>query len=143
MDSTPEDAGAKSVEDSNTAAEGGDSKANGTASNKFTPPERTADGKAVVCPQCTLHNPLGAREREACGYPLKAPSPKKPAQAEERKKKAEEGKQQAMKDIEQSLPIFLEFIWEISAQDIEKTVADVTKLYLRDVSVPWIIRMRR
>ena len=48
-----------------------------------------------------------------------------------------------MKDMENILPLILDLIWQFSQQDIETTVQKVTKLFLEDVSVPWIIRFRR
>lgn len=55
----------------------------------------------------------------------------------------QEKKAKALADVEQTLPVFLEVIWDLSEQDIEQTVAHVTKMLLYDVSVPWIIRIRR
>eukprot|EP00392_Amoebophrya_sp_AT5.2_P014195 g14337.t1 len=63
--------------------------------------------------------------------------------AEEREKRKHEKRQAAVREMEQSLPIFLEIIWELSASDIESTVQNVCKLFLYDVSVPWILRIRR
>ncbi|CAD7955356.1 unnamed protein product [Amoebophrya sp. A120] len=80
-----------------------------------------------------------------------AQAPSKPAltpEEEAKKKQQQERKKQerkaaAAREMEQSLPIFLEIIWEFSASDIESTVASVCKFFLYDVSVPWILRIRR
>merc|ERR1719499_409488 len=45
--------------------------------------------------------------------------------------------------LEESLPTFLETVWEISRVDIEDTLQRVCGKLLKDVSVPWQIRHRR
>lgn len=45
--------------------------------------------------------------------------------------------------LEDSLPIFLQTAWEMSALDVESTGRIVCEKLLKDVSVPWQIRFRR
>lgn len=55
----------------------------------------------------------------------------------------EEAARQTMSSLEDSLPVFLQTIWDISAVDIEGTLRHVCRKVLKDVSVPWQIRWRR
>merc|ERR1712183_880997 len=71
----------------------------------------------------------------------KAETERKKAEASSEAKAAKS--KAAMQHLENSIPLILEVLWEVSAKDIEATLEVVTKLYLRDVSVPWIIRSRR
>lgn len=48
-----------------------------------------------------------------------------------------------MASLEGSLPIFLQTAWEMSALDVESTAQTVCNKLLKDVSVPWQIRLRR
>mmetsp|Transcript_66134 Transcript_66134/g.175253 ORF Transcript_66134/g.175253 Transcript_66134/m.175253 type:complete len:862 (-) Transcript_66134:265-2850(-) len=48
-----------------------------------------------------------------------------------------------MASLEGSLPIFLQTAWEMSALDVESTARAVCNKLLKDVSVPWQIRLRR
>merc|ERR1712187_310461 len=50
---------------------------------------------------------------------------------------------QTMGSFEESLPLFLQTAWEISAIDIEKTLRHVCDKVLKDISVPWQLRHRR
>merc|ERR1711953_940621 len=50
---------------------------------------------------------------------------------------------QAMASLEDSLPVFLQTIWDISATDIESTLRKVCDKVLKDISVPWQLRHRR
>jgi curved DNA-binding protein CbpA len=45
--------------------------------------------------------------------------------------------------LEESLPMFLQAIWDYSAIDIENTVSHVCNKVLKDISVPWQLRVRR
>ncbi|CAK0833062.1 unnamed protein product [Prorocentrum cordatum] len=45
--------------------------------------------------------------------------------------------------LEESLPVFLQAIWDISALDIESTTRSVCEKVLKDCSVPWQLRHRR
>lgn len=62
---------------------------------------------------------------------------------EECQEKKDEGAKQAMASLEESLPVFLETIWHVSAVDIENTLRKVCDKVLKDISVPWQIRYRR
>merc|ERR1712050_300912 len=55
----------------------------------------------------------------------------------------EEAAKQTMTSLEDSLPVFLQTIWDISALDIESTLKSVCDKTLKDISVPWQIRHRR
>lgn len=58
----------------------------------------------------------------------------------------EQGAEQAAAQrasLEESLPVFLQTIWDVSAVDIENTISAVCNKVLKDVSVPWQIRERR
>lgn len=57
--------------------------------------------------------------------------------------KKEEAAKAAMAQLEDSLPVFLQTIWDVSAIDIESTLRKVCDKVLKDVSVPWQIRYRR
>jgi len=59
---------------------------------------------------------------------------------EDNRKKREEMMQET---LGRNLSWFLDLIWHVVESDIDKTLQQVTKLYLYDVSVPWIIRIRR
>ena len=48
-----------------------------------------------------------------------------------------------MASLEGSLPIFVQTAWEMSALDVESTARAVCNKLLKDVSVPWQIRLRR
>merc|ERR1711968_180189 len=63
--------------------------------------------------------------------------------AEGRGEDDNETKQQTMSSLEDSLPVFLETIWDMAVVDIESTVRVVCKKLTKDVSVPWQIRVRR
>merc|ERR1712217_782692 len=58
-------------------------------------------------------------------------------------KEKEEAARQTMTSLEDSLPVFLQTIWDISAVDIENTLRSVCDKVLKDMSVPWQIRHRR
>jgi len=45
--------------------------------------------------------------------------------------------------LEDALPLLMETAWSICQVDIEQTVKAATKMTLKDISVPWQIRMRR
>merc|ERR1711972_1201501 len=64
------------------------------------------------------------------------------AEGEDQDKK-EEAARQTMNSLEDSLPVFLQTIWDVSAVDIETTLRNVTDKVLKDISVPWQIRHRR
>merc|ERR1712039_977035 len=57
--------------------------------------------------------------------------------------KKEEAARQTMSSLEDSLPVFLQTIWDVSAVDIETTLRQVCDKALKDISVPWQIRFRR
>lgn len=57
--------------------------------------------------------------------------------------KKEKAQREALSSLEESLPIFLQTIWDISALDIETTLKHVCEKVLKDISVPWQIRFRR
>jgi hypothetical protein len=52
-------------------------------------------------------------------------------------------RQNVLQGVEESLPLFLQAIWDINVLDIEKTVRNVCDKVLKDVSVPWQICYRR
>merc|ERR1719217_355211 len=54
-----------------------------------------------------------------------------------------EMEQSTRASLEESLPMFLETIWDVSAVDIESTVSHVCNKVLKDISVPWQLRVRR
>jgi len=60
---------------------------------------------------------------------------------------SQEQKEKAQRDtlssLEDSLPVFLQTIWDVSAADIESTLRRVCDKVLKDISVPWQIRLRR
>ncbi|CAD7927354.1 unnamed protein product [Amoebophrya sp. A25] len=94
-----------------------------------------ADQKTSVPDEAFSNVQLGEK-----GGDKKKLTPEEQAKKQEEKKKRREA---AVKEMENTLPLFLEIIWELSASDIETTVGMVCKLFLYDVSVPWIIRFRR
>jgi len=51
--------------------------------------------------------------------------------------------QEAMKNVEAHLPVFLQAAWEMSVLDLENVLKRVCKLLLSDTSVPWQIQYRR
>merc|ERR1719198_546298 len=57
--------------------------------------------------------------------------------------KKDEATRQAYASLEESLPVFLQMIWDISAIDILNTLQEVCNKCLKDISVPWQIRYRR
>lgn len=57
--------------------------------------------------------------------------------------KKEEAARQAMHSLEESLPVFLQTIWDVSVVDIETTTIHICDKALKDISVPWQIRHRR
>jgi len=57
--------------------------------------------------------------------------------------KKQEIEQLTRNSIEESLPMFLQAIWDVSAVDIENTVSHVCNKVLKDISVPWQLRLRR
>mmetsp|Transcript_59018 Transcript_59018/g.111184 ORF Transcript_59018/g.111184 Transcript_59018/m.111184 type:complete len:946 (+) Transcript_59018:59-2896(+) len=57
--------------------------------------------------------------------------------------KKEEAVRETMSSLEDSLPVFLQTIWDLSAIDIESTLKHVCSKVLKDISVPWQIRYRR
>lgn len=65
------------------------------------------------------------------------------AHAEEDQEKKEEATREMLASLEDSAPIFLQAIWDISASDIEQTVRLVCDKILKDRSVPWQLRFRR
>merc|ERR550525_1308662 len=64
-------------------------------------------------------------------------------QKEEDQEKKEEAARKTMSALEDSLPVFLQMIWDVSQFDIESTLRHITDKVLKDVSVPWQIRYRR
>lgn len=64
-------------------------------------------------------------------------------ESEQSKEKKEQVAKETMTSLEDSLPVFLQTIWDISAVDIESTLRRVCDKVLKDVSVPWQIRHRR
>merc|ERR1719282_1687210 len=52
-------------------------------------------------------------------------------------------KRRRQKKIEESLPVFLQTIWDCSVLDIESTLRQICNKALKDISVPWQIRHRR
>lgn len=65
------------------------------------------------------------------------------SQIEEDQEKKEEAQRQTMTSLEDSLPVFLQTIWDVSVVDIEKTLVHICGNVLKDISVPWQIRYRR
>jgi len=65
------------------------------------------------------------------------------SQIEEDQEKKEEAQRQTMTSLEDSLPVFLQTIWDWSVVDIEKTLLHICGNVLKDISVPWQIRYRR
>jgi len=63
--------------------------------------------------------------------------------SQETDEKKAESTRQAMASLEDSLPMFLQTIWDVSVMDIESTLHHVCDKVLKDISVPWIIRYRR
>merc|ERR1740123_3048110 len=61
----------------------------------------------------------------------------------EDQEKKEKAARQTMSSLEDSLPVFLQTIWDVSAVDIENTLRHVCDKVLKDISVPWQIRHRR
>merc|ERR1719433_2155859 len=61
----------------------------------------------------------------------------------EDKEKKEEAQRQQMSSLEDSLPVVLQTIWDLSALDIENTLRHVCDKVLKDISVPWQVRYRR
>merc|ERR1719198_98980 len=64
------------------------------------------------------------------------------ADADDETKRAEM-EQATRATLEESLPMFLQAIWDVSCVDIESTVAHVCNKVLKDVSIPWQLRIRR
>merc|ERR1712217_283969 len=62
---------------------------------------------------------------------------------EEDQEKKDEAARQTMSSLEDSLPVFLQTIWDVSAVDIETTLRQVCDKALKDISVPWQLRHRR
>eukprot|EP00928_Gymnodinium_smaydae_P014671 TRINITY_DN15401_c0_g1_i3.p1 TRINITY_DN15401_c0_g1~~TRINITY_DN15401_c0_g1_i3.p1 ORF type:complete len:165 (-),score=26.67 TRINITY_DN15401_c0_g1_i3:35-529(-) len=62
---------------------------------------------------------------------------------EEHQEQAAEHHEKAMASLEDSLPVFLQTVWDISALDVESTALAVADKLVKDVSVPWQIRIRR
>merc|ERR1712048_897080 len=62
---------------------------------------------------------------------------------EEDQAKKEEAARQAMESFEESLPLFLQTVWDISAIDIETTLRRICNKVIKDISAPWQIRYRR
>eukprot|EP00397_Hematodinium_sp_SG-2012_P002305 GEMP01002311.1.p1 GENE.GEMP01002311.1~~GEMP01002311.1.p1 ORF type:complete len:855 (-),score=169.39 GEMP01002311.1:2103-4667(-) len=50
---------------------------------------------------------------------------------------------ETMNELEQSLPLFLQTIWGLSAIEIDRTIMRVCKILVRDISAPWQVRVRR
>merc|ERR1711862_1035131 len=48
-----------------------------------------------------------------------------------------------MNSLEESLPVFLQTVWDVSVVDIENTLRTVCNKALKDISVPWQLRQRR
>jgi len=65
------------------------------------------------------------------------------SQIEEDQEKNEEAQRKTMTSLEDSLPVFLQTIWDVSVVDIEKTLDHICSNVLKDISVPWQIRYRR
>jgi len=65
------------------------------------------------------------------------------ATEEHDEEKKQEAARMASASLEDSLPVFLQTVWDWSALDIENTLRHVCSKVLRDVSVPWQIRYRR
>lgn len=65
------------------------------------------------------------------------------ATSSEDQEEKEEATRQQVLSLEESLPVFLQTIWDVSAVDIETTLRNVCNKILKDVSVPWQIRLRR
>merc|ERR1712046_195519 len=55
----------------------------------------------------------------------------------------EEATRQQLTSLEESLPVFLQTIWDVSVVDIESTLSIVCDKILTDVSVPWQLRQCR
>jgi len=45
--------------------------------------------------------------------------------------------------LEESMPVFLQTMWDVTLLDIHTTLKTVCSKILKDVSVPWQIRERR
>merc|ERR1712083_251266 len=55
----------------------------------------------------------------------------------------DEEKKMAAQKMEESLPVFLQTVWDCSVMDIESTLRHICDKALKDISVPWQIRHRR
>jgi len=62
---------------------------------------------------------------------------------EDDQEEKEKAVRETMSSLEDSLPVFLQTIWDMSAVDIEGTLRHVCGKVLKDISVPWQIRQRR
>ncbi|CAD7940235.1 unnamed protein product [Amoebophrya sp. A120] len=68
------------------------------------------------------------------------------AEKDETKTDQEKHEMKAMahtKIEDETLPAFLQLAWAICVRDLEETVKNVVKFLLKDVSVPWVLRIRR
>lgn len=65
------------------------------------------------------------------------------ADGEQNQEKKDQAAKETMTSLEDSLPVFLQTIWDVSALDIENTLHHVCDKVLKDISVPWQIRHRR
>merc|ERR1712151_1277518 len=54
-----------------------------------------------------------------------------------------EARKEAMQSLEESLPVFLQTAWDVSAMDVSSTAFTVSEKLTKDISVPWQIRYRR
>lgn len=55
----------------------------------------------------------------------------------------EDATREALQSLEESLPVFLQTVWDLSVVDIESTLRRVCDKVLLDISVPWQLRQRR
>lgn len=86
-----------------------------------------------------------AEETEAEGEAKEPEDPeaaKRAAEEKERRRRAEL-ERVTRQHLEEQLPVFLQAIWDVSVVDIEDTVQKVCNKILKDVSVPWQLRLRR
>jgi len=77
----------------------------------------------------------------AAGSALLGEEPSEAAEQDQEKK--EKATREMLSSLEDSLPVFLQAIWDVSVVDIESTLRRVCDKVLKDISVPWQIRHRR
>merc|ERR1719476_189434 len=103
--------------------------------NAMTSIAKTAMAVKKMHDTATAAGETGENEAEGGG--------ETPAEGSDDKEKKEKAQRETISSLEDSLPVFLQTIWDVSAVDIESTLRQVCDKVLKDVSVPWQIRHRR